>query len=237
MIKLLKLQLRNVYHNKLFYICLILLLIPVIAMKFVGNLIPNMEPIKVFPEIIDFLKGEPALISIIFIILFTCLEFSEGTAKNIIARGYTKMQLLFSKYIVSLIGLFIMYIIASIIIFILFINNGIGFESNMGYMLINSIVGIIAFTIMYSTIAFLLEKNGASIIACLIVPNMIPLVLAFFDSKLKLNISDFWIDNVSNKFIDNPTLGNLSLSIIYYVIYIIIFIVIAKLVLNKKEIK
>ena len=113
MIKLLKLQLRNVFRNKLFYVCLILLLIPIIAMKFVGNLIPDMEPIKVLPQILDFLKGEPALISIIFIILFTCLDFSEGTAKNIIARGYTKIELLFSKYIVSLIGLFIMYIIGS----------------------------------------------------------------------------------------------------------------------------
>jgi len=37
---------------------------------------------------------------------FSCLDHSEGTAKNIIGRGFTRWQLLISKYIANIIGVF-----------------------------------------------------------------------------------------------------------------------------------
>ena len=130
-----------------------------------------------------------------------------------------------------------MYITSALLIFVIYSKNGLGYDDSFPYTLINSIVSIIAYTIFFSTISFILEKNGTSIITCLFVPNIISLVLELIDSKLKLNISDFWIDNASTKFLQAKTLPNLTSSLIFYLIYIVIIIVIGTQILKKKEIK
>ncbi len=236
MIKLLKLQLRNIFHNKLFYICLLLTIATPIVTFITTNSLKATPP-KVFPEIKSFLASEVGIIGVIFIAIFACLDFNEGTTKNIIARGYTRTQLLLSKYIATLIGLFIMYIVTIILTFIFFTKNGLGYESSMLYSFINSIVGIIAYTIFYTTMSFLLEKNGSAIIASLFIPNILSIGLGLIDSKLNLNISNYWIDNVSNQFLKKTTFQNLLWSILFYGIYIVAFSVIGTLILKKKEIK
>ena len=130
-----------------------------------------------------------------------------------------------------------MYIVTIILTFIFFAKNGLGYESSMLYSFINSIVGIIAYTIFYATMSFLLEKNGSAIIACLFIPNILSVGLSLIDSKLKLNISNYWIDNISNQFLKKPTFQNLLWSILFYSIYIVAFSVIGTLILKKKEIK
>ena len=236
--RLIKLQLRNVYHSKLFYVCLGLTLILPMLTVFINKLnIPGIKADKVFPEIIGFLSDELSIISIVFVALFCCFDFNEKTTKNIIARGYTKTKLLFSKYIVSLIALFSMYIMTSLLIFILFFNKGIGFDENTILLLLNNIIKIIALTIFFATLSFLLEKNGSAIIACIFIPNIVPLLLGAIDSYLKLNTTNFWITNLSNTFIKNPTLSNFGLSSLYYLIYIVVIIFIGIELLKKKEIK
>ena len=238
MSKLIKLQIRNVFHNKLFYVCLGLTLLMVPIFTAIGSFnSADIEPLKVFPQITAFLSNELGLMSIIFIALFCCFDFNEGTTKNIIARGYTKTELLFSKYIVSFIGVFTIYIITALVTYMLFIKNGLGYESNMLYPFINNIVRIVAYTVFCATISFVIEKNGSAIIACLFVPTIIPTILDLIDSKLNLSIGKLWIDNVSSKFILNPTVQNLGLSVLFYVIYIVLFIIIGTQLLKKKEIK
>ena len=107
----------------------------------------------------------------------------------------------------------------------------------MLYQIINNIVGIIAYTIFFSTMSILLEKNGSAIIACLFVPTLLSIITGLIDSKLKLNIENFWLDNVSNQFNSNPTLENLGLSILSYVIYIVLFVILGTKIFKKKEIK
>ena len=230
--RLLRLQLRNVFRSKLFYICLGLTLLGPIVESFLTK-----EAHQVFPSMVDFLSTEISFIGTIFIALFCCFDFNEGTTKNIIARGYTKTQLLLSKYIVSIIGLLTMYLGVFLLYAFLFFENGFGFQTNLLYSFINSIIGIIANVVFYGTISFLLEKNGAAIIACLFIPNLIPTALTLIDSKLKLNIGDYWMEAASSKFALNPTVGNLAISIIYYLIYIGIFTFVGIKVLKRKEIK
>jgi len=236
--RLVKLQLRNIFHNKLFYICLgIVLLISPIASFISQILLPQTQPTKVLPQIMSFLSSEIGIVGKIFIALFCCFEFSNETTKNIIAKGYTRVQLLFSKYIGSLIGVFSIYIITSLVILILFVKNGIGYDSSMIYPFINSIISIIAFTIFFSTMSFIIESSGIAIIACLFVPTAVTLVLTFVDANLKLNIGNYWIDNVSSKFIQSPTFTNLCLSILGYLIYVIIFAIVGIQLSKRKEIK
>ena len=232
--RIIKLQFRNLFHSKLFYVCMGLTLLLNVGLSFLE---PGASTTKVLPQITSFMSSELSIISVIFVSLFSCLDFNEGTTKNIIARGYTRTQLLFSKFITILSGLLIMYLAAAILLFIMYIKNGLGYDSSFLYTLINSVVSIIAYTIFYSTISFILEKSGTSIITCLFVPNIINLVLGIIDSKLKMNISNYWIDNISNNFLKAKTLPNLTSSTIFYIIYIIIIIALGTQILKKKEIK
>lgn len=236
--RLIKFQVRNMFKQKSFYVCLCLLILMGPILTFIGAFnTPNYETIKVMPQMVSLLSGEISLLSTIFIALFCCLDFNEGTTKNIIGRGYSRTQVLLSKYIVSLIGLFSFYIISFIIIFCLFGINGLGFENVMLYSIINSIFRIIAYTIFFSTISFILEKNGSAIIACLFAPSIIQTILSLIDSKLKIDISKYWITNVSNEFLSNSSLANLNYSIIFYIIYIVIFVVLGINIIKKREIK
>ncbi|MBR2678923.1 MAG: ABC transporter permease [Bacilli bacterium] len=229
--RLIKLQIRNLLRNKLFYVCLALTLITPIANLFFAKT----DPVMV--SFIGFIKGELGLISTIFIAIFCCYDYNEGTTKNIIARGYTKAQLFFSKYIVSLIGLFAMYLIVFIVTFVLFIKNGMGYESNMLYIIINSMFKIFAESAFFVTLAFLLEKNTSAIIACLFVPNIFPLLLSLVKTKLNIDLAKYWLDNISDKFSANPTLGNLNWTILFYSLYVIVFLFIGTRILKRKEIK
>ena len=232
--RLIKLQFRNLFHSKQFYVCIGLYLLTNIGLQY---LVPQQSAVKVLPQITSLLSSELSIISIIFIALFSCLDFNEGTTKNIIARGYTKTQLLISKYITTLAGLLIMYLSAALITFILYSKNGLGYDSTFPYTLINNIAHIITYTVFFQTVSFLLEKNGTAIITCLFVPNIINLVLELIDSKLNLSISNYWLENASTEFLKAKTLPNLTSSLIFYLIYIIIIIVIGVQILKKKEIK
>ena len=245
--KLLKMQLRNIFHSKLFYVCLgiTLLLSPILSL--VAQVALNgvtlademfvAEPSKVFPEIVSFVGGEVSLVTTVFIALFCCLDFNEGTAKNIIARGYTKTKYLFSKYLATIIGVFVMYLITFVVTFILFIKNGIGFETSLLFELLNGFIYVLAVIIMFSTISIIFEKNGTAIIACLFAPNIISLVLSLLDNYLHLNVAKYWIDNVPKIYLNNPTTGNFLLTTLYYGIYIVFFVLLGNYLFKNKEVK
>ena len=50
-------------------------------------------------------NSEVSIIGMLFITIFCTFDFSEGTTKNIIGRGYSRIKLLISKYIGSFIGI------------------------------------------------------------------------------------------------------------------------------------
>lgn len=236
--KLLKFQLRNIFHNKLFYVCLLITILTDPIASFIMPLaMKTNQTIPVLQYIINYLSFEPGIVNTIFITLFFTFDFTEGTIKNIIARGYSKSRYLFSKYVSIFIGLVTVYGIISIIYFILFISNGLGYETSMLPFLIFIFFKIITYSIFYGTIAFILEKNSSAIIANLFLPNIISLVLVNLDSILKLSISDYWLENIGTKFLEKPSFNGLINPILMYFIYIVIFIFIGNYFAKSKEIK
>ena len=235
---LVKLQLRNIFHNKFFYVCLILSVALTEVFSFIETILSSTKDVRlVFPEIINSLTSEVGIIGMIFITLLCTFDFSEGTTKNIVGRGYSKIKLLLSKYIAALTGLFIMYGIQIILIFILFAKNGLGFDSNVPITLLFIIFKIVAFTIFYATIAFVLEKTSSAIITNLFLPNIATIVFGIVDKNLHMNISKYWIENVGLDFISTPALSNLAFPIIVYFIYVVLFAFIGCYITKGKEIK
>ena len=109
--KLVRLQLRNIIHGKLIYICLaLMILLGPVATFALGNAFSDIvKTTTVCNELISVLSV--GIVETVFIVLVSCSDFNDGTTKNIIARGYTKTQLLVSKYLAIFICLIIMYII------------------------------------------------------------------------------------------------------------------------------
>ena len=236
--RLIKLQLRNIFYNKLFYVCLILNLFMSPIVKFIMSLTTKTSSaVKVLPEFQSFISSEIGLISMLFITLFCTFDFTEGTVKNIIGRGYNVSKLLISKYIASFIGLLCTYGISFIVIFVLYIKNGLGYEASMPLVLTFSIFKILSYIVLYATIAFILEKTSSAIIANLFFPSIVSLALDLADSKLHANISKIWIDNIGTKFLEKPILSNMSMPIIMYIIYIVLVAIIGIQIVKVKEIK
>ena len=238
MSKLIKLQLRTLFHQKLFYICLGLLILMPALVNFVFSIYAKgLGNYQVLPQISSFLSGEISIVSLVFIALFSCFELGEGTAKNIIARGYTRKQLLFSTYITTFIGLFTMYAIVMAVTFFLFLKNGIGYDFSQIYPMIISIGSIICFMVFYSTISMIIQKGGFAVVTCLLAPVIISTALSFIDSFLKTDISQYWFGNIASNFAEKATLVNMGYSLLVFIIYIVVFIIFGNLILKNKEIK
>lgn len=236
--KLIKFETKILFKQKFYLVCLLLSLLLEPIFDFCTNInSSNFETIKVMPKIMSNLSSAVSLIDIILIVLFCCLDFSEGTLKNVISRGYSKVQVLFSKYISCFIGVFSMYLVIFVVTCILFGVNGFEFESSMVYLFIESVIKMIAYVVFFSTISFVLEKTSFAIIACLFIQNIINLALTFVDSKLGLDISKFWIDNIGSNFLNNITTSNMFYTIFGYVVYTIIFIFIGITCVKRKEVK
>ncbi|MBR2248160.1 MAG: hypothetical protein IKG58_03815 [Bacilli bacterium] len=236
--KLVKLQVRNIFHNKLFYVCLILTLLTTNVITFLVSLFgKNAQTATVCSQIINLFNSEVSIIGMLFITIFCTFDFSEGTTKNIIGRGYSRIKLLISKYIGSFIGIITIDLISVIFIFLLYAKNGIGWDPSIGLVIPFSIIKIIAFITIYATIAFVFEKTSIAIVTNTVLPNMITLLFGMSDTNLHTHMSKYWIENVGEKFASKATIANMGFPLIMYVIYIVLFVGVGMYLTNKKDIK
>ena len=239
MSNLLKLQFRNVLHNKLIYICLgvNLLLGPILS--FILELTvktPELGSHELLPEIMSSL-AEPGIVAIMFIAIFTCLDFNEGTMKNIIARGYTRTQVLFSKYIVSIVSVAAMMLVSILLSIIFFAHNGLGTVPEVGPKIIISLLSFVCNTIFYVTLSFALEKNSSAIVGCMFIPRVIGMVLPLISKQSGVPISDYWIDGILTAFNANPGVTSMILPAILLIAYSVGFVLLGTQICCKKEIK
>ena len=236
--RLIKLQVRNIFHNKLIYVCIGINLLLGVGFDIITMMFSKTAELSLaMPKVLATFESGVGILEMIFITIFCTFDFSEGTTKNIIGRGYTKTQLLMSKYIASLFGVLTMICVMALTEFIVFIKNGFGYED---YMLISVVVhlfGIVAYTVLYGTIAFSLEKTSSAIIANMFAPNVIRIALSIADSNLKTNFGEYWIDSVTNTFLDKPTFVNSLFPIGMYVAYILVIAFIGMHIAKNKEIK
>ena len=238
--KLVKLQLRNLFSLKSFYICSgLMLLTPIITLLFTV-LMKKPYNAKFIPEVSSLLSSTEILITVV-IVLFVCLDSSDGTLKNIISRGYTKKQYLLSKYIVALITTVIMYLIPIVFTFILTIGNGMGFESKYVYYIFAYLLQIGATICLYVVLSYIFEKIGPSMVACLIGPSMVgtalPLLQLLVKTK-KINIANFWITNIAGSaIVKHPDILDLLVVVVLAAVYIMGLLLLGIYIGKKKEVK
>ena len=164
--KLLKFEFRKLLRSKILYIILGISVVFVIMNALVLVLLDNiMREIDV--ELISsysaygFTKGALTnsfvTIAGVFVAIYATEDFTHGTCKNVIAKGYKRLQVYFSKYIVSLIAIIaiaILCVAASLGMGLaLFVNDFGSIADNVPVIIIGQLLCVIVFHSMFFTIA------------------------------------------------------------------------------------
>lgn len=249
--KLIKLELRNILKQKSFLICLIisnaLVIIGILASSFLNKMIIEAGGsedlflgVNAFDTYMGYITGgNITLLLAIVISIYFGSEASDGTIKNIIAKGYSRRQFFISK-IISVVLVTIIFILTALIFnYIMCLIMSININSFSLDHLIQigcATTCIIAETILFSSLSFIIFKTGANIVANICIPMLLPLALTLIDalSKSKIKISDFWIE--STTLLSRDT-SKIPVVLIVSASYIIIFILLGITLTKRKEIK
>lgn len=238
--KIIKVFLKNLFTQKGFYICILIAFVLDVFIPFFSNIVlKSGQPITSSSQICSLFGSGVGIIQTIFITLFVCADFTDGAAKNYIARGYTRREILTSKFIVTLIGISVFYLVEVLGAFILFSKNGLNFTSSDFMYILGCIACIIATTGLYVVIANTVEKLGTAMMINIILPSVIVLALPILDSVLKLNgnLISYWVSNLTMLMSKAPTGKELFSVIGMSIIYLVILFEFSNFIIKRKEVK
>lgn len=138
----------------------------------------------------------------IFVVLFMCSEFSNGTIKNIATKGYRRENIYLSKFITSIVGsiIYIAFIaLASYIPYFIVFGNKDTDVFNMPEHFMSCFFILFLYIITYLSInlliASLIRKSGLSIFGVFAM-GLVATLIRLFDMFLKVVLeSDFKLSN------------------------------------------
>ncbi len=202
---LLKLEFYKLKRRKSFYICTAIIFIEQILTLISTKLVLKEDP---FASLYLSVSGTDSmleavystsftLIAGIFAVLFVCEDFEQQTVKNIISKGYTRVQVFFAKAISVWASASAMF---ALCVLFAFCMGTVFFEVGDVYSRLFAIMGAQYLAVMAETaaaffLAFLLRKNGRSIAAYIVTPALGSLALALADIVLKnedVFLSELW---------------------------------------------
>lgn len=141
-----------------------------------------------------------SLILGIFISLYVCLDYVGGTAKNIIGRGISRGHFIASRQLMLFGASLLFSLLAWGLSFALgtvYFGAGKGWGPKDLLQLAVQFAVVLAYAAFFSFFAFLIKKSGGSIAFTIFAPMLISLGLALadiFTDKLKFDLSEFWLD-------------------------------------------
>lgn len=259
--KMLRFELRKLFRSPVFYFCILAIVM--------GNLmnIAVYKLMEAFPvEIPDdmgmgvtelltmsvngsnmLMNGilNSSLISVlsIFSALFICEDFGNNTAKNILAHGYTRSEMVLSKLISTTVGSLLFGAIALLTGFLFgwVVGGKIGpWDNNLILYIIGQLVGVIAFNAIYAVMAFTFRKAAPTIAVTLLSSSFIPLILKGLGSVFEIKGFNLEMASLSNAIMNimKVTYSSkaLTTALICSAVYLVIGIISCFLVFRKKDI-
>lgn len=252
--KLLSYQFKYILLTRIFRVVIVVLAcfsaMSVLLLKYGTNLIPNMSNMV---EIVDELStdglpsmtmyGSDALISgigdaivtllPILIAIFVSSDFSEGTIRNILTRGYSKPQYYISKLLTCFLITTILIIISSGIqttlatLFWGFGDGTVGF-ARVILIFVIKVISVYALASICVMLSFFFRRvNGIAVAVNIIAIRFIPFFLTSLASIMKRELNTFSryeISTIISSLTDSSNCSNdmifhaLILSIIYIVL-------------------
>lgn len=235
--KLLNFEFRKLFRQKSFYICCALLLIFVFLSAAITKLIAeNTEDVyyglpSASDTLYSALSGANATLIIgIFTTLFVCADYSDGTIKNIYAKGYTRTSVYFSKLTAVLASAAAFCIVTwcgGLLAGILLSESPVGLNIELFAALGAQLFIVCGYTGLFFALAMLIKKTGGSVAACIVGPMLFSMLFTTINTVIDssaFNLADYWLDglfvNLSQSGASGETiLAALLLSVAYAVVF------------------
>ena len=217
---LLKLEFRKLKRQKSFYIILAIMVALVVLYAAVTKLfeafIPELNEMgEGFGETISATgvsillgftsssSGNFALLTSIFVAIVVCDEYESKLIKNIFARGYSRADFYFAKFIYLIVTTSIMFLIAAATAGI---SGALFFGLNGDVWKIILLLDVqylvcMANVAMFFALCVIIKKLGASIALCIFAPILVSLVLTIIDSAAEFenfNLAEYWLSSLNS---------------------------------------
>ncbi len=251
MLNLIKFEFRKLYKSKYPYIIAIISLAFALISGLTNKalydaLIESGQPVagsSAYLSTKGALAGTFTMLIGIFVALFATEDASSGTIKNIYARGYTRVQVYYSKYIVSLAASLLISIITVLFTFVYsnaIWGNDVEIVDNVAVIIIGQLLGIIAYHTIFFAISYVFEKVGTAIALNIVAPMIVSLVLGMGDALINsdnFKLNSYWIESLYGNFTSAQSDADmLGIGIALFVVYTIAALMIGMFISNKKEV-
>lgn len=217
---LLKFEFRKLFGQRSFYVCGALLVIFVFMSAALAKLMAENADDASYrlPAAADMLRSalqgaNLTLVAGIFTALFVCADYSEGTLKNIYARGYTRTAVYFSKLTAALASSTIFCAAAwcgGLLSGRLLFGAGEGFDAGLFSALAAQLFTVLAYTGLFFALAMSIRRTGGCIAACIVTPMLFSLLFTTLNTVIdspSFNLSDYWLDGLFNNLAQGQAAG------------------------------
>ena len=262
--RLLRFEIRKLFRQTSFYVCLAVLC----ALVFLGifstysmirlaktnlGVELDLETLEMFGFDVD-LNGRRYLLTAlggnnltmllgIFIALYVCSDYVNQTAKNIIGRGYSRTSFVAAKELVTAAGTLIFCLTACGLSFAIatgYWGAGKAWALTDLYRLLVQLLSVLAYAAFFSFFSFLLKKSGGAIAFNIIVPAVLSLVLTIVDiftTKQEFFLSEYWLAyclEVSTNL--DAELAELAHCGIVAAGYLVVFVLLTHLIVGRQDV-
>ena len=133
-----------------------------------------------------------------FISVFVCGDFGNGVIKNIFTRGYSRTEVFFAKYIVTLAASFgygLLTFLAGFLTGTVFWKVGSGWEIKVLGLLALQLLVIAAYNAFFNFLAAWLKRLGLALALSIAIPIILPMILMLIEllAELSFSLSDYWL--------------------------------------------
>ena len=269
--ELLAFEYRKLIRSKSLYICMIVMVVLSIAgvvinkatMNFLGTMadtglatgtegLGTLFSYSGLKYLVSACNGTNMVIFLaIFVTIFVCGDFTEGTIKDVVSRGFSRCQIFYAKSIIISLGSCVFAVLSMLVSFVAAsIAFGVGndFETSVIVTLLVQLLGIIAYTMMDVLLAVLFTKLGGALTLGILSPMILPLIFQPLDLLVTF-LSDRNSD-VSNEFFSRFTIStnmskisdlgvegkDLAFAATIFVAFIVLFGFLGILSIRKKEV-
>ncbi len=251
--KLIKFELRKLLLQKTFYICILttfLINIFQTRISWAAREITGMGSAGFSMESMVN-AGSSFLFTIIiavFAAIFICEDYNGGTIRVIITRGYTRTQIYLAKLIVLCIAFAVMLLLCwlSAAIAASVVSGGSSDALNLSFIesLLSQLLITLAYACLFNAVCSAIQKNGAAIALCIVLPLAVTILLTSFESSVsggadasdRIELTKYWLDRMlSNVSSVKPTAESFRIALAASPIYIAATTALGWLAIVKRE--
>lgn len=187
--------------------------------------------------------GVISILAAICVSVFTASEYSMGTLKNTLSRGFSRTQIYLSKLIVSCVSVLILavvYLLGGLLVGSIFLR---GISELTAVQMILCVISylclFLAMTSVYYMLSIIIRRTGVTIALSLVIPNIVASILTTISYSIKevSEISQYWLFNTPSIVQKMCVSGQAYIPIIIALAYFILSTAAGLIISKRQEVK